>query len=73
MSLKENNFINNLNKIYKISYADRLKYEYELSDHWKKYYENQFTKFSDIKNIIILEIIKYFLMDVMMVINLHPF
>tara|TARA_B100001057_G_scaffold482094_1_gene556948 strand:+ start:29 stop:1189 length:1161 start_codon:yes stop_codon:yes gene_type:complete len=51
MSLKENNFINNLNKIYKISYADRLKYEYELSDHWKKYYENQFSKFSDIKNI----------------------
>ena len=51
MSLKENNFINNLNKIYKIAYADRLKYEYELSDHWKKYYENKFTKFSDIKNI----------------------
>jgi putative sugar O-methyltransferase len=51
MSLTEDNFIKKLNSIYKIAYADRLKYEYQLSDHWKKYYENQYLKFSKIENI----------------------
>lgn len=51
MSLTEDNFIKKLNSIYKIAYADRLKHGYQLSDHWKGYYENQYLKFSKIENI----------------------
>ncbi len=51
MYLTEDNFIKKLNSVYKIAYADRLKYVYQLSDHWKKYYENQYLKFSKIENI----------------------
>ena len=51
MYLTEDNFIKKLNSVYKIAHADRLKYGYQLSDHWKKYYENQYLKFSKIENI----------------------
>lgn len=51
MYLTEDNFIKKLISIYKIAYADRLKHGYQLSDHWKEYYENQYLKFSKIENI----------------------
>jgi len=51
MFLTENNIIQKLNSIYKIAYADRLKNGYQLSNHWKKFYENQYLKFSKIENI----------------------
>ena len=45
-------FLERILEIYKFSSADRLKNDYLLSEHWREYYENQYSKFSKSENVL---------------------